>query len=105
MVLLQILLYEARTHVDIDLDEGRVTNAPEGVDLPGLDDENVARSGLELHAVDGPEASAFPDELDFVVRMPMGPGTFPGEGAEQEYGDLHVAVIGADKVMGASLER
>ena len=37
--------------------------------------------------------------------MAVGPGTIPGEGAEQEYGDLHVAVVGANEVMRASLER
>jgi hypothetical protein len=83
----------------VNLDEGRVPNAAEAVDLPGLDDQNVARAGLEVFTVDGPATATLPHELDFVVRMTMGPGTAPGEGAEKEHGDIHVAVIGPDKVV------
>jgi hypothetical protein len=85
--------------MDIDLDEGRVTNAAEAVDLPGLDDQNVARAGFEFLSVDGPNTATFPHELDLIVRMTMGPGTTPREGAEEEHGDIHVAVIGPDKVV------
>jgi hypothetical protein len=31
--------------------------------------------------------------------MTMGAGAIPGEGAQEEHGDLHVAVIGADELM------
>jgi hypothetical protein len=37
--------------------------------------------------------------LDFIVRMTMGPGTTPREGAEEEHGDIHVPVISPDKVV------
>ena len=87
----------------IHLDEGRVTDAAETVDLPGLDDENVTGSGFELLPVHGPETATLPHELDLVVRMAMGSGTPPGESAEQKHGDIH-AVIGSDKVMRAALE-
>ena len=87
----------------IHLDEGRVTDAAEAVDLPGLDDENVTGSGFELLPVHGPETATFPHELDLVVRMAMRPGPPPRERAEQEHGDIH-AVIGSDKVMRAALE-
>jgi hypothetical protein len=83
----------------IELDEGRLANAAETVDLAGLDDEDIACSGFEFLSVDGPETAAFPHELDFIVGMTMGPGTTPREGAEQEHGDIHVAVIGPDKVV------
>jgi len=83
----------------VNLDERRVTNAAEAVDLPGLDDQNVARAGLEFLAVDGPETATFPHELDFIVRMTMGPGTTPREGAEEEHGDVHIPVISPDKVV------
>ena len=88
----------------IHLDEGRVPEAAKTVDLPGLDDENVTGSGFEFLSVHGPETATFPHELDLVVRMAMRSGTPPGEGAEQEHRDVHVAVVGADKVMRAALE-
>ena len=88
----------------IHLDEGRVTDAAEAVDLPGLDDENVTGSGFEFPSVHGPETATFSHELDFVVRMPMRAGPPAGESAEQEYRDIHVPVIGSDKVMRAALE-
>jgi hypothetical protein len=83
----------------VDLHEGRVPDAAEAVDLPGLDDQNVACAGFEVLTVDGPETATFPHELDFVVGMTMGPGTTLGKGAEEEHGDIHVAVIGPDKVV------
>jgi hypothetical protein len=90
--------------MDIELDEGRVTNAAEAVDLPGLDDKNVTCTGFEFLSIDGPETATFPHELDFIIRMAMGPGTVPREGAEEEHGDIHVAVIGPDKAMRAALK-
>ena len=90
--------------MDVDLDEGRVTNAAEAMDLPGLDDENVAGAGFEFLAVNGPEAATLPHELDFVVRMTMRPRATPGEGAEKEDGDIHVAVIRPNEVVRAALK-
>jgi hypothetical protein len=74
------------------------------VDLPGLDDKNVSGAGFEFLSVNGPETAALPHELDFIVRMTMGPGTTPGERAEEEYGDIHTAVIGANEVVRAALK-
>src|SRR2546426_5774112 len=71
----------------IHLDEGRVTDAAEAVDLPGLDDENVTGSGFELLPVHGPETATFPHELDLVVRMAMGSGTLAGPA--DGHGALH----------------
>jgi hypothetical protein len=88
----------------IDLDEGRVSDAAEAMDLPGLHHENVTGAGLELLSVDGPETAAFPHELDFIVRMPMGPGSTPGEGAEEEHGDIHVAVVRPHELVRAALK-
>jgi hypothetical protein len=88
----------------IELDEGCVTNAAEAVDLPSLDDENVTRSRFELLTVDGPESTAFPHELDFIVWMTVWSGTTSREGAEEEHGDVHVAVVGADELMRAALK-
>jgi len=88
----------------IALDKGRVANAAEAVDLTGLDDEDVSRPGFEFLSVDGPETAAFPHELDFVVRMTMGSWTAPREGAEEEHGDVHVAVIGPNEVVRATVK-
>src|SRR5438046_9698705 len=77
----------------IHLDEGRVPDAA----------KTVTGSGFELLPVHGPETATFPHELDLVVRMAMGSGTPPGEGAEQEHRDVHVAVVGSDKVRRAAL--
>jgi hypothetical protein len=43
--------------------------------------------------------------MDFVVRMTMGSWTTPGEGAEEEHGDVHIAVVGPDEVVRAALKR
>jgi hypothetical protein len=90
--------------MDIELDQGPVTDAAEAVDLTGLDDEDVTRSGFEFLSVDGPETAAFSHELDFIVGMTMGPGTTPGKGTEEEHGDIHVAVIRPDELMRAPLK-
>jgi hypothetical protein len=90
--------------MDVHLDEGRVANAAEAMDLPRLDDKNVTGAGFEFLAVDRPEAPAFPDELDFIVGMTMGPGTTSGEGAEEENGDIDVAVLSSDEVVRAALK-
>jgi len=89
----------------IKLDEGCVANAAEAMDLPGLDDKNVTGAGFEFLPVDGPQAPALPDELDFIIRMAMRPGTMPGQGAEEEGGDIDVAVLGANEVVRAALKR
>jgi hypothetical protein len=74
------------------------------MDLARIDDQYVASAGLELLAVDGPQAATFPHELDFIVRMTMGSGAATGESAQQEDGDVHVAVVGPDELVGASLK-
>jgi hypothetical protein len=89
----------------IELDQRPVTDAAEAVDLPGFDHEDVAGTSLELLSVDGPETAPFPHELDFVVRMAMRSWPAPRQGAEEEDGDVHVAVVGTDELMGAALKR
>jgi hypothetical protein len=103
-VLGQVLLYETWAKMNIKLNEGRVTNATEAVDLTGFDDENVAFASLEFLYVDVPEAAAFPHELDFIVRMTMGRRTTPREGAEKKHGDIHVAVIGPNELVRTTLK-
>jgi len=74
------------------------------MDLPGLDDENVTGAGFEFLPVDGPETPAFPHELDFIVRMTMGPGTTPGKGTKEENGDIDVPVLGSDEAVRAAFK-
>jgi hypothetical protein len=88
--------------MDVELDEWRVANAAEAMYLSSLDDKDVTRAGLEFLAVDGPEAAALPHELDLIVGMSVGPGTASGKGAEEEHGDVHVAVIGPDELVRAA---
>jgi hypothetical protein len=90
--------------MDIKLDEGPIPNAAEAVDLTGLDDEDVTRPGFEFLSVDGPETAAFPHELDFVVRMTMGPRTTARESADEEHGDVDITVVGPDEVMRAAMK-
>ena len=98
-ILWQVLLNETRTQMDINLDEGRVSDATKAMDLPGLDHENIAGDCFEFLALDVIKAPPLPDELDFIVRMTMGTGTFPRKGAEKKGGYVDIAVLGANKVM------
>jgi hypothetical protein len=91
--------------VDINLDQRGVANAAEAMDLPRLDDKNVTGAGLEFLPIDRPEAPPFPDKLDFIVRMTMGPGATPREGAEEKGGDIDVAVLSPNELVRAPLKR
>jgi hypothetical protein len=64
--------------VNVELDQRRIAERLEAVDLPRLDNKNIAGAAFEGVAVDRPYAAAFADELDFVVRMPVRPGPEPG---------------------------
>jgi hypothetical protein len=88
--------------VDVDLDERRVTDAAERMDLTRLDDENVTCARFDFLTVDDPQTTPFPHELDFIVRVTMRSGTTPREGAEQEHRDIHVAVIGPNELVRAA---
>jgi hypothetical protein len=75
------------------------------VDLARLDDEDVACARLEFASIHVPEPSSFSDELDLVVRVPMRSRSPARLGVEEEYRNVHVAVIGADELVGAADER
>jgi hypothetical protein len=100
----QILLDEPGTEMDIYLDQRLVTDTGEAVDLPGLDDQDVARAGLKLPAVDLVETPSISDELDFVIGMAMRARPAAGQGIEEKYRDADVALIGADELVRAALE-
>jgi hypothetical protein len=90
--------------MDIDLDQRPVTDRAETMDLAGLDHEDIPRGDLEFLAVNNIGAAAFPHELHFIVGMPMGPRSTTWWGSEEERGDTHVAVVGADEVVGEAFE-
>lgn len=89
----------------VNLDERRIADAFEAVDLAGLDNQDVAGAGFELVAVHVPQSPAFTHELNFIVRVPMRSGPTAGRRAEQVDRNVDVAMIGADKLMRAALKR
>ena len=88
----------------VDLNERFLTDAAEGMDLSGLDDEDIPGASLELLTVHVPEAAALSHDLDFIVRMTMGSRATPGLCAEKKDRDVHVAVVGADELVRAADE-
>src|SRR5215467_6346005 len=91
--------------MNVQLDQRAIADDFEAVDLAGFDDKNVPRSAFKDLSVYGPYSTAFADELDFVVGMPMGTGTLARQTAEQKHADAHVPLLGADKFVGASDKR
>src|SRR5262245_43097177 len=91
--------------MDVDLHERLVADALELVNLARLDHENVPCPGLELRAVDDVAPAPRSHELDFVVWMTVRAWTATRERVEQEHGHVHVAVVGADEMVRAPLER
>jgi hypothetical protein len=85
--------------VHVHLNQSRLTDALEGMDLAGLDDENVPRPRLEFLPVDSVQPAPLSDELNFVVRMAMRTRTLPGERVQEKNRDLDVTVVGADEVV------
>jgi len=88
----------------IQLDERRVTDAAEAMDLPGLHDKNVTGACLELLSVNGPETATVADKLDLIVRMSMGSWATSRKTAEEEHGGVDVSVIGPDEMVRAPFE-
>src|SRR3954447_24690744 len=101
----QVLLNEARAQVDVELDEGDVADATEAVDLPGLDDQDVAGAGFEVLPVDRPQPTAFAHELDLVVGMAVRSRTAAGEGAQEKHRHVDITLIGADELVRATDKR
>ncbi len=89
----------------VELDQRLLADAAKAMDLTGLDDEDVTRAGLELFSVDNPESATLTYELYFIVGVAMRARATPGVSSEQEYRDVHVAMIGANELVRATLER
>ena len=77
----------------VQLHQWLVAYAAESVDLPGLDDKNVARAGFEFIAIHSPEATPLYHELNFIVGMPVRARPAPWQSTQEEHGDVHIAII------------
>jgi hypothetical protein len=73
--------------------------------LAGLDDKDIAGTGLETHAIHHVATTPRLDELDFVVRVSVGTRTGARCAVEQEHRGRHVALVGADELMRAAPKR
>lgn len=91
--------------MQVDLHERLIAGALEAVHLARLDDEDVTRAGLELHAIHYPVSAALSDELNFIVGMSMRPGSLSGKAVIQKYGNADIALVGADEMVRASAVR
>src|SRR3954462_928112 len=91
--------------MNIELDERRIADAAEAVNLAGLDHENVPGSRLELLAGDGPQAPAFSYELDLVVGMTMRSWPTARKRAQKEHRHVDVTLIDANELMRAAHKR
>jgi len=83
----------------------RIANHLEAVNLTRLDHEDVSGLTIESLSVDRPHSTAFADELNLVVRMPMRPRPGPGFPVEKKYGNTGIALFRSDKLMRTANER
>lgn len=68
---LQVLLNESGAEVDINLDQRRIADRLETVNLASFNDEDVSRAALKVSPVDCPDPSPFTDELNLIIWMAM----------------------------------
>ena len=101
VTLAEVFLNELRAEMYIQLDE-RSLNAAEAVNLPGLDHQNIARTGLELLAVHHVQGAAGLNELDFIVRVTVRSRSAPRPAVEQEGRNADRALAGTTSA-GATL--
>jgi hypothetical protein len=85
--------------MNVNLDQWRVTNTFEAVDLAGLNDKDIAGAAFEGLAVHRPYAAAFPHELDLVIRMPMRARPRTRLPMEQKHRDSSIALLSPDELM------
>ncbi len=89
----------------IDLNQGFIANAAEAVDFSGLDHEDVARAGLELLPVHGPETAPLSYELHFIVGVTVRSGPASRQGPQEEHRHIDIAIVRADELVRAALKR
>src|SRR6516164_351595 len=102
---LQVLLDEARTEVNVDLYQRRVTKRLETMDLARLNDKDISRAALEGFAVDRPHSPAFTNKLNLVIGVPVRarPRTRPS--MKQEHRNARVSLLSSNKLMRATNKR
>ena len=98
-LLFQIFLHEMRAQVDVALDEWSLTDVDEGMNLARFDDQDVSRSCLMVHSVDGPASPSLSHEHDLVIRMTMQSWPPPRRGIYQIGRNRDVAVLRAYELM------
>jgi len=97
-------MYEARTQVDVYLDQRLVSDALKTVDLSGLDHQDVSRARLELLAIHDIASPALSHELDLVVWMAMGIRPAARQSPEQEDRNVDLTLVRAHELVRAPLE-
>ena len=86
------------------MNQCRIADRLEAMDLAGLDDENVSSLALESLAVHRPHSLSLTDELNLVVGMTMRTRSRPGLAMEQEHGNAGVTLLCSDELMRATDE-
>src|SRR5262245_22079223 len=99
MTISQILLNEARTEVDVELNERHLAGVLEAENLAGLDHQNVSGGGFELQSVHDPRPAALLNELNLVVWMAVRSRSGARQPAEKKRRHVYIAVLGADEVV------
>jgi hypothetical protein len=75
------------------------------VNLTRLDHEDISRLTIKRLSVNSPHSTAFADELNLVIRVPMRPGPGPGFPVVKKYGNTRIALFSSDKLMRIANER
>src|ERR1700693_5602405 len=91
--------------MEIDLYQRRMAYRLETVNLTGLDDEDVSGLTLESLSVHRPHSTAFADELNLVVRMPMRPRPRTRLPVEKKYRNTGIPLFRSNKLMRTANKR
>src|SRR4029453_13208845 len=98
-LLFQIFLHEMRAQVDVALDQRRLADVDEGVNLARLDDQDVSRSCLVVLSIDGPASPALSYEDHLVIRMAMQPRSPTRWGVYEKGRNRDVVVLRSHELM------
>src|SRR5262249_2979845 len=102
---LQIFLDELRAQMHIELNQRRLADGFEAVDLSRFDDENISCAALKCRPIDGPHPAPFANELDLIIRVAMRPRPGTRFAVEKKHGNAGSPLLGPDKFMRAADER
>src|SRR6516165_4522456 len=102
---LQVLLDEARTEVNVDLYQRRVTKRLETMDLARLNHKDISGAALEGFAVDRPHSPAFTNKLNLVIGVPVRARSRTRLSMKQEHRNARVSLLSSNKLMRATNKR